>query len=74
MSCKGCSPDNAAGEGFFWRLKTELFYPGSWQDITIDQFMQVVDSCIRWYNEKRIKISFGSLSLIEYRASLGFTA
>jgi hypothetical protein len=27
MSRKGCSPDNAACEGFFGRLKTELFYP-----------------------------------------------
>jgi transposase InsO family protein len=26
MSSKGCSPDNAACEGFFGRLKTELFY------------------------------------------------
>ncbi|MFC5520320.1 IS3 family transposase, partial [Polaromonas jejuensis] len=32
------------------------------------------DSYIRWYNEKRIKISLGSLSPIEYRASLGLTA
>lgn len=74
MSRKGCSPDNAACEGFFGRLKTELFYPRSWQDISIDQFIQVVDSYIRWYNEKRIKISLGSLSPIEYRASLGITA
>ena len=74
MSRKGCSPDNAACEGFFGRLKTELFYPRSWQDITIDQFIQIVDSYIRWYNEKRIKISLGSLSPLEYRASLGLMA
>ena len=29
MSRKGCSMDNAACEGFFGRLKTELFYPWS---------------------------------------------
>lgn len=74
MSRKGCSPDNAACEGFFGRLKTELFYPRSWQDITIEQFTQIVDSYIRWYNEKRIKLSLGSLSPMEYRESLGFTA
>jgi transposase InsO family protein len=74
MSRKGCSPDNAACEGFFGRLKTELFYPRNWQDITIDQFIESVDSYIRWYNEKRIKISLGSLSPIEYRTSLGITA
>ena len=74
MSRKGCSPDNAACEGFFERLKTELFYPRNWQDITIDQFIQIVDSYICWYNEKRIKISLGSLSPLEYRASLGLSA
>jgi transposase InsO family protein len=74
MSRKGCSPDNAACEGFFGRLKTELFYPRNWQDITIDQFIQIVDAYIRWYNEKRIKISLGSLSPLEYRESLGITA
>ena len=74
MSRKGCSPDNAACEGFFGRLKTELFYPRNWVATTIDQFIQVVDSYIRWYNEKRIKISLGSLSPIEYRESLGYAA
>ena len=74
MSRKGCSPDNAACEGFFGRLKTELFYPRNWQATTIEQFIEVVDSYIRWYNEKRIKISLGSLSPLEYRKSLGFTA
>jgi transposase InsO family protein/transposase-like protein len=74
MSRKGCSPDNAACEGFFGRLKTELFYPRNWQATTIEQFIEVVDSYIHWYNEKRIKISLGSLSPLEYRESLGLTA
>jgi putative transposase len=52
MSRKGCSPDNAACEGFFGRLKTELLFPRSWQDITIDHFIQIVDSYISWYNEQ----------------------
>ena len=74
MSRKACSPDNSACEGFFGRLKTELFYPRNWQDHTVDQFIQIVDSYIRWYNEKRIKISLGSLSPLEYRESLGLSA
>lgn len=74
MSRKACSPDNAACEGFFGRLKNELFYPRDWKGTTIEQFIEVVDSYIRWYNEKRIKISLGSLSPIEYRVSLGLTA
>ncbi|MGF6213298.1 transposase InsO family protein [Comamonas sp. 4034] len=71
---KACSPDNAACEGFFGRLKNELFYPRDWKSVTIAHFIQVVDDYIRWYNEKRIKISLGSLSPIEYRVSLGLTA
>jgi transposase InsO family protein/transposase-like protein len=71
MSRKGCSPDNAACEGFFGRLKTELFYPRDWKTTPIEQFVEAVDSYIRWYNEKRIKISLGYLSPIEYRESLG---
>ncbi len=74
MSRKGCSPDNAACEGFFGRLKTELFYPRDWRETTVEQFIEIVDSYIRWYNEKRIKISLGSLSPIEYRESLGLSA
>lgn len=74
MSRKGCSPDNAACEGFFGRLKTELYYPRNWQSTSIEQFIQALDSYFRWYNEKRIKISLGALSPIEYRESLGFAA
>ena len=74
MSRKGCSPDIAACEGFFGRLKTELFFPRNWKDITIVQFIQIVVTYIRWYNEKRIKISLGSLSPIEYRKSLEIMA
>ena len=71
MSRKGCSPDNAACEGFFGRLKNELFYPRNWQATTIEQFIAVVGSYIEWYNGKRIKISLGSLSPTEYRDRLG---
>lgn len=74
MSRKASSPDNAACEGFVGRLKNELFYPRDWKGTTIEQFIKVVDSYIRWYNEKRIKISLGALSPIEYRVSLGLTA
>lgn len=71
MSRKGCSQDNAACEGFFGRLKTEFFYSCEWKAITIEQFVAEVDAYIRWYNEKRIKISLGSLRPVEYRQSLG---
>jgi len=71
MSRKGCSPDNSACEGFFGRLKNEMFYPRDWTSTTIEVFIRAVHEYILWYNEKRIKISLGSLSPIEYRESLG---
>lgn len=71
MSKKGCSPDNAACEGFFGRLKTEFFYPRNWQDVGIEKFIQQIDDYIRWYNERRIKLSLGRRSPIEYRQHLG---
>jgi putative transposase len=73
MSRKACSPDNAACEGFFGRLKTEMFYPRDWRSTTIEQFVGALDDYVRWYNEKRIKRSLGYLSPIEYRESLGLT-
>jgi len=74
MSREACSPDTAACESFFGRLKTEPFCPRHWQAATIEQFIQKLDSHIRWYNEKRIKISLGSLSPPEYRESLRIPA
>jgi putative transposase len=74
MSRKGCSPDNAACEGFFGRLKTELFYSRNWLSTTIEEFVAALDSYIRWYNEARIKISLGSRSPIEHRRNLGLAA
>lgn len=71
MSHKACSPDNAACEDFFGRLKTELFYPHDWTNTTLEQFIKEVDGYIRWYNEKRIKISLGARRPIEYRNSFG---
>lgn len=35
MSRKGCSSDNAACEGFFGRVKNEIFYGRNWVGITL---------------------------------------
>jgi transposase InsO family protein len=74
MSRKACSPDNAACEGFFGRLKTELFYARSWLSTTIEDFIAALHSYILWYNADRIKISLGARSPIEYRRNLGLAA
>ena len=74
MSKKGCSPDNAACEEFFGRLKNEMFYGRSWVGVSMDDFINEINSYIEWYNTKRIKQSLGYMSPAEYRHSLGLTA
>ena len=74
MSKKGCSPDNAACEGFFGRLKNEMFYGRSWVGVSMDDFINEINSYIEWYNTKRIKQSLGYMSPAEYRHGLGLTA
>lgn len=74
MSKKGCTPDNAACEGFFGRLKNEMFYNRSWVGVTLEEFISILDGYLVWYNEKRIKLSLGALSPLEYRQSLGLAA
>jgi transposase InsO family protein len=71
MSKKGCSPDNSACEGFFGRLKNEMFYGCKWAGVTIDQFIAELDKYIKWYAEKRIKLSLGGMSPLDYRRRLG---
>lgn len=74
MSKKGCSPDNSACEGFFGRLKTEMFYNRNWFGVSIEEFCALLDDYIYWYNEKRIKMSLGGRSPLEYRRSLGLVS
>lgn len=73
MSHKGYSPDHAACQGFFGRLKNEMYYGREWSGVTLENFVQHVDTGIRWYNERRIKLSLGAVSLIMYRHQFGIT-
>ena len=59
MSAKGCSPDNAAAEGFFGRMKTESVYPEHWEKRTRDEVLVLIDEYIHWYNHERIKTVAG---------------
>ena len=74
MSRKGYSPDNAACEGFFGRLKIEMFFARDWLSTTIEEFVAALDAYIRWYNDARIKSSLGFRSPAEHRRSLGIAA
>ena len=71
MSQKGYSPDNSACEGFFGRLKNEMFYGKSWKNVSIDDFITILDQYIQWYANKRIKVSLGGLSPIDYKKVWG---
>lgn len=71
MSKKGCSPDNPACEGVFGRIKTEMFYNRSWAGVSIDEFIDILNDYLDWYNGKRIKMLLGAMSPLEYRNSLG---
>ncbi len=71
MSRKACTADNAACEGFFGRIKNEMFYCRSWKGVTVSEFMIYLNEYLTWYNKERIKQSLGYLSPWEYRMSLG---
>ncbi|NLZ74178.1 MAG: IS3 family transposase [Bacteroidales bacterium] len=48
-----------------------MFYGYSWAGVTIDQFKDKLNKYIKWYAEKRIKLSLGGMSPLDYRRSLG---
>lgn len=70
MSAKGCSPDNAAAEGFFGRLKNEMFHHRDWTGVTFPEFAQAVRDYIDFYNHKRAKQSLGWLTPMQRRTQL----
>lgn len=74
MPGKGCSPDNARCEGFFGRLKTEFFHGCDWAGVTIEEFMGMLDACLRWYRDVRIKGDLDYRSPMQYRRDLGLAA
>ena len=74
MSKEDCSPDNAACEGLFGRLKNEMFYNQDWTGIKLSEFIDLLNEYLLWYNTKRIKTSLGNMSSWEYRQSLGLVA
>ena len=74
MSKKGCSPDNAACEGFHGRLKNEFFYNRDWRGVSVESFIAELDEYLHWYSEDRIKMSLRGMSPLEYRRSLGLIA
>lgn len=74
MGAKGCSPDDAAAEGFFGRLKNEFFRCRDWRGVGYREFRERLAAYLTRYDETRIKRSLGWQSPVQYRKSLGLVA
>lgn len=55
MSRKGRSPDNAACEGFFGRMKVEAFHPLVRAGAPVAKMFEALDRYMPWYNDGRLK-------------------
>lgn len=62
MSAKGCSPDNAACEGFSGRLKNEFFHHRDWRGVTLGEFKEGLGEHLEYYCEGRLKNLLGWMS------------
>lgn len=71
---KGRSPDDAAAEGFFGRMRTESVHPEHWEERTRSEALVPVDDCIRWHDHERIRRPLGWMSPVRYRQSQGMAA
>ncbi|MCS1454191.1 IS3 family transposase [Escherichia coli] len=65
MSRKGNCLDNAVMENFFGHLKEEMYYRRDYR--SVEELENVVNEYITYWNQKRIKLSLGGLSPVEYR-------
>lgn len=68
MGRKGKSGDNAACEGFFGRMKTEMFYGRVWGNVA--QIEAAIEQYMHFYNNERIKTRLGGATIAEYRATV----
>lgn len=74
MSAKGCSPDNAAMEGFFGLLKKEFWHGRDWSGWTPARFIEELGGWIGRYNTERRSDALGGRTPAEFRAALGRAA
>ncbi|HFU9282978.1 TPA: IS3-like element IS1397 family transposase, partial [Escherichia coli] len=64
MSRKGNCLDNAVMENFFGHLKEEIYYRRDYR--SVEELENAVNEYITYWNQKRIKLSLGGLSPVEY--------
>ncbi|MFR2769028.1 MAG: IS3 family transposase [Thomasclavelia sp.] len=46
-------PNNSACEGLFGRMKNEMFYGRKWNNVSIENFIALINGYIVWYNPKK---------------------
>lgn len=68
MSRKGNSGDNAACEGFFGRMKTEMYYGIRWKRAS--ELEEAIDDYIDFYNNRRITAKLDGMTIAEHRGKL----
>lgn len=68
MSRRGKSGDNAACEGFFGRMKTEMLYHKKWE--SAEELDQEIIRCIDFYDNEQIKTALGGITIKEHRDRL----
>lgn len=68
MSRKGNSGDNAACEGFFGRMKVEMYYGIKWKKAS--DLESAIDAYIDFYNDRRITSKLGGMTIAEHRDML----
>ena len=67
MSRKGCPPDNAACEGFFGRMKNEMYYGHEKEFSSFIEFSKAVSEYIDYYNNRRIQKKTKWMPPVKYR-------
>ena len=53
------------------QIKNEMFYNRDWHAVSLTKFEQILDEYLNWYAQKRIKVSLGGLSPVEFRKRNG---
>lgn len=74
MSRRGRSPDDSRMEGFFGRPRIEFFFGRDREDVAPDEFTAMLDACLTWHCDERLKSDSGHVSPREYRKSPGLAA
>ena len=72
----------SAGRIWSWRLGKQaqivhcspFFHGCDWAGIAIEEFMGMLDACLRWYRDARTKGDLDCRSPMQYRRDLGLLA